>query len=285
MLSPSLSRSIFITTYVPLQIVALVGYILVLGAHSLVDLALVIFGLGTFPLLLLLYTLIKPSSLADPHLTLLNMISAITLIWGVLLWAMQFASWVVLPAAALSVVGNLVFTYWFSRTISDGKNNIKIGNILPKFTLFNNAGAAVSHKDLKGQLNMLVFYRGTWCPVCVAQLRAIFQTYQSLSYPEVHIYFITAEQEKPSWQPFSESENLHFLYDRDQEVARKLGISISHGVPLPIQMSGFKAQTMVPSIVLTNRKNQIIFAEVSNNFRVRPNDHDYAQYFAMLANK
>lgn len=61
-----------------------------------------------------------------------------------------------------------------AKDFEDGKNAIKIGHKAPDFKLPNPEGQEVILANLldKGPV-VITFYRGSWCPYCNLQLRAL----------------------------------------------------------------------------------------------------------------
>lgn len=61
-----------------------------------------------------------------------------------------------------------------AKAFKDGENALKVGQQAPSFSLPNPDGNLVSSTELlaKGPL-VVTFYRGSWCPYCNLQLRAL----------------------------------------------------------------------------------------------------------------
>ena len=61
-----------------------------------------------------------------------------------------------------------------------------------------------------------------------------------------------------------------FLVDLNNQAARQLGIAAKHGVPMGLQMSGYASETVLPTVLIADEKGQILFADQTDNYRVRP---------------
>jgi hypothetical protein len=49
-----------------------------------------------------------------------------------------------------------------------------------------------------------------------------------------------------------------------------LGIFSKNGIPFGFQVMKYESDTVMPTVVITNSKGEIIFADLTNNYRVRP---------------
>lgn len=121
----------------------------------------------------------------------------------------------------------------FGRSIKDLKDKgieekcIAVGEILPPFRLPNSEGNLVASDDLLSENNKLIiaFFRGSWCPYCSLELKAIQDELSKIESRKAVIVAIS-----PQANSFSEklkTENgLQFdlLHDNNNEYARQLGI-------------------------------------------------------------
>lgn len=281
MLQSSLAKIIFLNTYSLVNVALWLGLIIWQPFANFLGNFVALAALSWFPLSIVIDKFCHKPLAHDPHLTLLNMFSSVTFIWSLIFYSFDWLSslWVLI-LAALTLLGNLIYTYWFSHIDNDSNLYIKVGDYLPDFTLYAHSGNAVKSADFLGDLNMLVFFRGRWCPICMAQNALLLKLLRSQDYQDIQLYFISPAAKRA--QALKNPENMQFFYDRDQQAARKLGINIDHGVPLWIQLLGYPRHTVVPTILLVNREGQVIFSHFSPNYRQRPTRKEYIQYFDML---
>jgi peroxiredoxin len=113
------------------------------------------------------------------------------------------------------------------RTSDALKNALQPGSIAPTFALTDHNGKQVASSDLlaSGPL-VVVFFRGRWCPFCIAQLEAWRDAFPALqtagaqivaiSPQTLHQNFLTADQHKLPFPLLSDSGN---------RVAKQFGIS------------------------------------------------------------
>ena len=124
--------------------------------------------------------------------------------------------------------------------------------------------------DFAGSPAVLVFYRGNWCPLCMAQIRELAGRHRELADLGIKVALISP-------QPDEHTRNLagmhdvpfHFLIDEQNRFAESLGIAVAHGVPVGV-MGGYAPNTVLPTVVVTNANGTIVFSDQTDNYRVRP---------------
>jgi peroxiredoxin len=72
---------------------------------------------------------------------------------------------------------------------------------------------------------------------------------------------------------------MHFMTDRDNRAATVLGIRERFGVPAGMQAFGYDSDVPRPTVFITAKGGQILYCDLTDNYRVRP---EPAQYFAVL---
>ncbi len=168
------------------------------------------------------------------------------------------------------LLGWLVYVFWYSR-FEARVHNFEVGSILPEFELEDTDKRMISSKSFLGKPTIFMFYRGNWCPLCMAQIKEIASQYKALEKRGVTMVLIS-----PQPHHFSESlakkynVNFQFMVDMDNKVAKKLDIFHKNGLPLGMQLFGFKNDTVMPTILITDANGKIIFADLTDNYRVRP---------------
>ena len=61
-----------------------------------------------------------------------------------------------------------------------------------------------------------------------------------------------------------------FLVDRGNRAAAKLGIEAPAGIPFGFQVLGYASDSVLPTVVITDASGKILFADLTDNYRVRP---------------
>ena len=173
--------------------------------------------------------------------------------------------------SAAGIIGLVIYIKWYSVFGSRDSEALKIGQKLPEFPLEDTSGKTVSSQEFTGQTALYMFYRGNWCPLCMAQIKEIAACYRDLSDRGVEIVLIspqphtnTASLAKKFDVPF------RFMVDPDNRAANVLGISAPAGVPLGMEVLGYDQDTVLPTVVIVNAEGIILFADQTDNYRVRP---------------
>tara|TARA_R110002049_G_scaffold26721_2_gene92820 strand:- start:124 stop:774 length:651 start_codon:yes stop_codon:yes gene_type:complete len=114
-----------------------------------------------------------------------------------------------------------------AKEFQEGKNALKIDEKAPHFELPNAQGKLISlSKVLEKGPVVLTFYRGSWCPYCNLQLRAL-----QAKLNEIHALGATLIAISPEVPDGSLSENeIHkmkftVLSDQDAKVASQYGVA------------------------------------------------------------
>lgn len=191
---------------------------------------------------------------------------------GLLLWlALDRAS--LIPLAHIlgtGLVGGLLYQFWYSRFDRQQSQALVVGQRLPSLQLADGEGKPIRTDQLAGPL-LLIFYRGNWCPLCMAQIREVAGQYR-----ELHARGVTTMLVSP--QPHENTASLAqrfevpflFLVDEGNRVARQLGIVAENGLPAGLEVLGYDSDTVMPTVVMTNAAGVIIFSDQTDNYRVRP---------------
>jgi len=220
---------------------------------------------------LILRLMIKPVERTSENLPLLLLLSAVGVM--VATWE-QFiegvAGWGPLSVALVNAGIMLLYVFWYSRFGRIESMQLGVGNKLPEFSLRDSADNEVGSEDLSGSPAVLLFYRGNWCPLCMAQIREIVSRYQEMDELGIKVVLISP-------QPDIHTKNLagmhdvpfHFLIDAENRLAETLGIAIDNGVPMGVP-GGYDPNTVMPTMVVTNASGTIVFSDQTDNYRVRP---------------
>lgn len=189
--------------------------------------------------------------------------TSVTLGWG--------ATSVALAGAGIF----LIYVFWYSRFGRIASSDLSVGSKLPDFELSDSDGDTFRSSDLVGSPAVLMFYRGNWCPLCMAQIREISDRYQDLDALGVKLILVSSQShEQTATLAATYDVPFRFLVDKDNEVARSLGISVTNGVPAGIP-GGYAPDTVMPTLVVTNANGTIIFSDQTDNYRVRPEPDVY----------
>ncbi len=185
----------------------------------------------------------------------------------------------------VALTGNLLYVFWYSRFGREENLLLKVGSKLPKFSLKDVEGSAITSAEMSQQASLIMFYRGNWCPLCMAQIKEVAGQYRELEARGIKIYMVSPQPEGHTKGLAKRFDvNMSFLIDEDNKAADKLQIIAKNGLPMGLQALGYDSDTVMPTVVMTNDKGEVIFADLTDNYRVRPEPEDFLKVFdAQLA--
>jgi len=177
------------------------------------------------------------------------------------------------PAAAamawiLGLLGSCTYVFWYTP-LDRSKSRISVGQRMPEAQFTTTDGQRFNTAEAVGQPHVWMFIRGNWCPLCVAQVSELAEQYRELEKMGVKVMLISAQSEKES-QKLSQRFDapMTFLADTDNSGAKALGLEHTGGVPFGLP--GFEADTILPTVVITDKEGNVIFADQTDDYRIRP---------------
>jgi peroxiredoxin len=180
----------------------------------------------------------------------------------------------------IALLGNLVYVFWYSRFGREKNTLLEVGESLPEFSLKDASGNQVTSKDIGAQASLIMFYRGNWCPLCMAQIKEVAGQYRELEARGITIYMVSPQSEGHTKGLAKRFDvNMNFLIDEDNQTADRLQIKAKNGLPMGLQVLGYDSDTVMPTVVMTNEKGVIIFADLTDNYRIRPEPEDFLKVF------
>ncbi len=269
----NLFKSIFISHYMMLAMAtaAYAGWMLYQGADPVAWTGTL---LTVCPITMVIGWLMMFKNIArtSAHFPLINLLGAS----GVGLSGYAFFSNSAYPLplvlAGIGWSGFLLYAYWFSSYGGrQPSKQIALGAKLPEFSVRNADGTDVSSAQLTDKPAILIFYRGNWCPLCMAQVKELVGRYREISSLGVRVALISP-------QPHRNTESLakkfgvafDFLTDEGNAAARALGIAQPHGLPMGMQMMGYDGETVLPTVIITDATGKVIWRHETDNYRIRP---------------
>jgi len=231
--------------------------------RGLVALTIVVFFLGLF---------IKPVARteANPKTYTFAIILGflISTLFGTITTGDVSVTW---PTLGL-VAGWFIYIYWYSVFEDRTTNKIlQKGKELPELALTNGHGDEVKTNVFLGNPSIFLFYRGNWCPLCMAQIKEIAQHYKALEERKVNTILISPQPHTYSKRLSKKFDvNFNFLVDKGNVVAKQLDIFAPNGIPMGFQTLGYDSDTVMPTVIITDAEGKIIFVDLTDNYRVRP---------------
>jgi len=185
--------------------------------------------------------------------------------------ASEGAPWRPLVWGAVALGDVLLYVFWYSHLPRAGAV-IALGETLPAFTLHDPTGAPVTSTALlAGKATLLMFYRGNWCPLCMAQIKEVATQYRALADRGVQVALVSPQ---PPGHTRSLARRFEvpfvFLVDRDLQAARILGLAHESGLPTGLGALGYDSDTVLPTVILTDHTGRVVWRQTTDNYRVRP---------------
>jgi peroxiredoxin len=170
------------------------------------------------------------------------------------------------------------------------KNNGAIGQILklgakaPKFTLKNQHGEDISSINLikRGPL-VVSFTRGSWCPFCSAEVRALNEVYERLHQAGIELVVLSPQSlSRARKQAVTENLKFNLLVDQDNQIGRAFGVVYTFPEDLKdVYLNAFKLdipavnessawQLPIPARFIIDSSGIIRDVKANPDYRYRP---------------
>ncbi len=182
----------------------------------------------------------------------------------------RIAGWPPFVVAVVALVLLLLYVFWYSRFGRITTSRLDVGSKLPAFTVTDLDGNEVSSETLAGRPAVLLFYRGNWCPLCMGQVAEMAARHEEFERLGITVALISPQGAQHTRQ-LAERHDVPFRFwiDNDLSAARSLDIALAHGVPLGAG-GGYQPDTVMPTVVVTTAAGTIVYADQTDNYRVRP---------------
>lgn len=185
------------------------------------------------------------------------------------------ASTPALVAAGVGIVGSLLYIFWYSRFAPAEKTVLSAGVMLPAFELMED-GKRVSSAELSAKPALWMFYRGNWCPLCVAQIKEVAGQYRELAARGVEVILISPQPQSHTAALASKVDApMRFMTDVDNAAAATLGVLEKNGLPAGMQVLGYDSDVPRPTVFITAAGGRLIYCDLSENYRVRPEPSEF----------
>ncbi|KAA1250829.1 AhpC/TSA family protein [Mycobacterium simiae] len=174
-------------------------------------------------------------------------------------------------AAVLAWATTQAYARWYTRLDRVGQDALEVGNPMPEFEVVDLDGSVVRSLDFLGRPVVMVFIRGNWCPLCVAQVRELAGQYRALADRGVQVMLISP-------QPLDETRALadrfgvpfRYLQDPGAQAAQQLGLRHEGGVPPGLSVLGYQPDTVFPTVIVADAHGRIVFSDQTDDYRLRP---------------
>jgi peroxiredoxin len=175
-----------------------------------------------------------------------------------------------------------------AKLFKQGESAINIGQSVPMFELPDAKSNVVSLNDLltKGPV-VITFYRGSWCPYCNLQLRALQARLDEINALGAQLVAISPQMPDGSMKA-KEIDEMGFtvLSDQDAKVAEQLGVAwqvpdhlIQHmrndrGLDLESINNGNGRILPIPATFVVDKNANVVWRYVDVDYRTRSEPED-----------
>jgi peroxiredoxin len=186
--------------------------------------------------------------------------------------------------ATTALASQLLYIFWYSWLDRPETKQLKVGKPLPQFEIKDEQGR-LNTTSFLGSPTIFIFYRGNWCPFCVAQIKELAQQYRQLALAGVKVVLISPQPEEIT-KKLAERFDVPFIFVRDanNKLARQLGLLHKDGVPKGLELFGYDSDTVYPTVVVTDTTGTVLFLDETDNYRNRPDPKKYLRLLARITN-
>lgn len=168
------------------------------------------------------------------------------------------------------------YIHWYSRFSQRETAALAPGQLMPALTLESLDGRQISTQALTQKTALWLFYRGNWCPLCMAQIKEVAAQYRQLRARGVEVYLISPQSQDHTRDLAARFQApMQFLRDRDNRAASRLGILAPDGLPLGLQVLGYDNDVPMPTVFITAPGGRIVYSDLTDNYRVRPDPAEF----------
>ena len=174
--------------------------------------------------------------------------------------------------------GLVLYIRWYSKLQRSESPVLKSGSSLPELVLKDTNLIPVRSDELTDKPTLWLFYRGNWCPLCMAQIKELAEKHRDFMERGVRVVLVSPQPVTHTASLFDNYPvGFDFLVDEGNSAARILGISDPHGVPMGMQMLGYASETVLPTVIITAPGGKVLWTDQTENYRVRPEPGTYLE--------
>lgn len=145
--------------------------------------------------------------------------------------------------------------------------NLSVGRNAPDFTVVDAEGEPVRLSNLRGTPVLLKFYRGFWCPYCVAELEQLAGF--SSRFDDLRVKLVAISSDTiDELRKFQSKHDWNILLLADPALAAHQRYKIARRTFAPTR--GPFRELAVPTTILLGADGRILWFELADDFRVRP---------------
>ena len=176
---------------------------------------------------------------------------------------------VVAPATAASAQSSAMSGPVDGRDMAPTEiERVAVGMAAPDFTLGKFGGGTTTLSSMRGKKNVvLVFYRGYWCPYCVAQLKEMRTLLTDELKKGTEVLVVSIDDDKGTESTIAKvsadgtKPEFTFLSDPDHAVIARYGI---------LNPAGSRRGIPHPATYVIDKKGIVQWRDIQTDYKIRP---------------
>ncbi len=190
-------------------------------------------------------------------------------------WKFGF-QWDAIALFLIGVIGWFLYVNWVTDFSGRDKETLSVGKPFPDIQFQNLEGNTIPTRSFVGAPAIFLFYRGNWCPFCVAQIKELAKEYRQIKAKGAELVFISPQSPKHTASLAKKFDiPARFLLDEDLKGARQLGLFDKGGTPAGFQALGYTTDNVLPTVIVTDKDGIIRYADLTDSYRLRPEPKSY----------
>lgn len=184
--------------------------------------------------------------------------------------------------ALTGLVATSAYVFWYSR-LDRSQSRLRVGEPLPAFTILDADGQPFDEVRLRQSAHLLLFFRGNWCPLCMAQIKEVAAQYREIAARGARIVLISP-QPPGHTQALAKRFDVPFIFlvDTEFKAAKALGLFHAKGLPMGFQALGYDSDTVLPTVILTDADGIVRHLDQTDNYRSRPEPETFLRALAEI---
>lgn len=167
---------------------------------------------------------------------------------------------------AVGLAGLCACLFWYNPSRARREDGPRPGQHLPPVTFRNLSGEPVSSSSLLGAPAVLLFFRGNWCPVGMAQIRELARRRVQLERRGARIVLISAQPLKRTGRLARRlGLSMEWWVDAELAAARHLNMVDAGGTPLGLELFGHPSDTVMPTLIIIDARGEIRYVDQAEN--------------------
>lgn len=189
-------------------------------------------------------------------------------LWSALV-PLAFAVAAISPAASASAQSSTMLGPVDGKEMAPTDlERVVVGSSAPAFTLGKFGGGTVSLASLRGAKNVvLVFYRGYWCPYCVAQLKEMRTLLTAELKKDTELLVVSIDDDAGTQKAIDRiaadgtKPDFTFLSDPDHAVIARYGI---------LNPAGTRRGIPHPATYVIDKQGVVRWRDIQTDYKIRP---------------